>query len=208
MDADAAEDRAPAFDDGREASAPQRRGRIVTAEDLRARQRKREIERDAAQIFEEAKAAGYAAGREAAAAEAVQNLAALKLDTDRWRRSIEAEMIEVVMRAVTRVIGEIDDLELVQRVTAAAVAELRDVGRIALHVAPADQRAVREHLSVLTQAFPGVEIVDVVADPTVGRGGAVLKSALGSIDARIETQLTGLRAALSAAFAPADDDED
>ncbi len=185
---------------------PPRRARIVSAAALAEREAAREAEARAADIFEEARRNGYEAGREEAAAEAIEMIARLRVDTERWTRSVENDVIDLVMRAVSKVIGEVDDLELVQRVSVAALSELRDVGRVTLHVAPKDHAAVREHLAILQQAFPSVAIADVVPDPEVGQGGAILKSPIGSIDARLSTQLEALRRALSAAFAPLDDD--
>lgn len=189
------------------AAAP-RRGRVVTADALQARAEDREIKAKADEIFEEARRQGYAAGKEEAATEAIEMIARLRIDTERWTRAIETEMIEMVMRSVGRVIGEMDDIELVQRVAAVALAELRDVGRVSLHVAPKDHAAVRDHIAILAQAFPQVVIVDVAPDRDVEPGGAILKSAIGSVDARLSTQLDGLRRALSSAFAPAEEDED
>lgn len=202
-----AETQSPAESRTTPTAASPRRGRILTAETRARQERERQIEVTAEERYARARAEGYIAGRDAAAAEAIEMLAELRVQSAQWAKSVEAEMVEAVLRAVSKVIGEIDEIELVQRVSAAALSELRDVGRVALHVSPEDEAAVRRDIAVLEQAFPSVEIADVVADPQVGRGGAILRSAIGAIDARIETQLDGLRRALTTAFAPDDDDD-
>jgi type III secretion protein L len=184
-----------------------RRGRIMTSAQLEERARDRGVKAKADAIFAKAREEGYAEGRDKASTEAIAMIARLRIDTQRWVRSIEVEMVDVVMRSVAQIIGEVDDLELVQRVSAVALSELRDVGRVSLHVAPKDYASVRDHIAILAQAFPSIEIADVAPDNEVTPGGAVLRSPIGSIDARLETQLEGLRLALSDAFAPVEEEQ-
>lgn len=185
------------------AGAVQRRARVLPAEATDhgvsgARSQQRAVE-----LYEAARARGYADGREAAAAEAAEAFATRDFERGRWMRSIEPEIVELTIRAVERVLGEIDDLDLLRRVSAAAAQELRAAGRVTLAVAPEDLAGARRDIGALRQAMGPMEIADVVADPSIERGGAVLRGEDGEVDARLETLLGGLRRALSAAFAPA-----
>lgn len=183
-----------------QATPTARRARVVPAEAASsgARSQQRAVE-----IYEAARARGYADGREAAAAEAAEALVLRDVERGLWMRSIEPEIVELTIRAVERVLGEIDDLDLLRRVSAAAAQELRAAGRVTLVVAPEDLAGAQRDIEALRQAFSPLDVADVVADPAIERGGAVLRGRDGEVDARVETLLGGLRRALSAAFAPA-----
>ncbi|MHB8770898.1 MAG: FliH/SctL family protein [Syntrophales bacterium] len=66
-----------------------------------------------------------------------------------------------------------------------------------IHVHPDDYRYLTE---VRAGAFPGLEGIKgamLEADATIRRGGAVIDSAFGEVDVRLEQQLSELRGALS-----------
>jgi type III secretion protein L len=48
----------------------------------------------------------------------------------------------------------------------------------------------------LAARVPGGAALDVVADETVGRHGCIIETAVGRVDARLETQLAALERAL------------
>ncbi len=68
---------------------------------------------------------------------------------------------------------------------------------IRIHLHPDDYRYLTE---VRAGAFPGLEGIKsalLEADATIRRGGAVIESAFGEVDARLEQQLSELKGALS-----------
>ncbi len=136
--------------------------------------------------------------------EAAERQLAQGIDTGDWLRAVESRLVEATMRAIERVIGEMDNVVLTRRIARAALRDIRGVGAVALHVAPATAEQVRDEIELVMAPFAGalggMEIVEVVGDETVSPGGAVLKSAAGVVDARLETQMKALRGALETAF--------
>lgn len=183
---------------------PLRRARILTRAERSARDTRAAAVDEIAALREAARAEGYRAGLEAAERDAAERLLGAAIETGEWIAAIEARLVEAAMRAVERVIGEMDNVTLTRRVARTALAEFRGVGAVALHVAPSAADELRETVEDIVAPFRGqlgaLEIIEIVADPSVGPGGAVLRGATGVVDARIETQLAALRASLETAF--------
>lgn len=186
----------------RPAESPSRRARVIPSEAAAARVDGARAQLRAVEVYEAARARGYADGREAAAAEAAESLARRDFERGVWMRSIEHEIVDLVIRSVERVLGEAQDIDLVRRAAMAAAAELKGAGRVTLAVCPHDLPEVRRELDRLRQVTGAVEIAALVADPEIGAGAASLRASDAVVDARIETVLSGLRRALSAAMAP------
>jgi flagellar assembly protein FliH len=78
----------------------------------------------------------------------------------------------------------------------ALLAMVRHEDDLELHVDPADYEKLRQTMPELVAATGRLAHVDVVADAAVGRGGCVLHTRDGTIDASVETQLDRVAAAL------------
>jgi flagellar assembly protein FliH len=163
-------------------------------------------EAEAARIREEARATGhaegFAAGREQVCAElgpAAHALAeALRSVTDLQGQTAERVEREAVEFAV----------QLAQKVVAGAIAvqpdRLLDVVRGALRtiverervtvlVHPDDLGLMRQGLAEVTGSLGGIDHLEVQEERRVGRGGAILRTSLGEVDARVEAKLERAR---------------
>jgi flagellar assembly protein FliH len=151
----------------------------------------------------EAFARGYAEGErtgEAAArarvdamlqrlAETVAGIADLREGV--LRRS-ERELVRLALAMAQRVVRrEVDiDRELLSVMARTAIDRLGENAVATIHLHPADCDAVREHGGADASGL------DVVADVNVPRGGCLIRSALGTIDAGIDAQMRELARAL------------
>ena len=172
-----------------------------------ARQLVAGAEAEAARIREEARLAGYeegfAAGREDARVGLAPTASSLG-DALTSIRSLEAS-------AADRVEGQAVELavQIAERVLAGAVAvepeRLLDVVRGALRtvvdrervtilVHPEDLDLMRESISTVTDSLGGIEHVEVQEERRVSRGGAIVRTSYGEVDARLETKLDRARA--------------
>jgi flagellar assembly protein FliH len=68
--------------------------------------------------------------------------------------------------------------------------------RLVIQVNPQDLEIVREGLDELTGALGGIEHVEVQEERRVQRGGAVVRTAVGELDANIRTKLDRAREAV------------
>jgi flagellar assembly protein FliH len=155
-------------------------------------------------IEREAYARGYADGArdvESAATErvegmtahlagAIQSLAAVRGVL--MRRS-ERDLVRLAVAIAERVLRhEIDvDRERLVVMARAAIDRLGDHTAATIHLNPVDFEGVRAHHDLDLGAS-----IEVLADPTVPRGGCVVRSSFGTIDAGIDAQMRELSRAL------------
>jgi flagellar assembly protein FliH len=86
--------------------------------------------------------------------------------------------------------------ELVVSLFAQALSRRKEQGVITLCVSPSQFSFVQAAKDELSLSLDSQAQLQIVPDPGVGEGGCVVRSAFGSIDARIDTQLSAIRAEL------------
>jgi flagellar assembly protein FliH len=165
------------------------------------------------QELEEARAAGYQAGWEAAIRSEVEpqrarieeEQAALRALTgsiqERLQR-LSTELERDAFRFALAVAGRIvraavqEDREIVIREIREGVRRVVGVDSIILRINPADEPYVREHRETILSSADSIRQLVIEADQAIERGGCIIETASGTIDARIATQLKQIEAAL------------
>jgi flagellar assembly protein FliH len=174
---------------------------------LKARQLVAAAEAEADRVRDEARAAGHAEGFAAGRAEALAEMtpsvavAASALDAV---RALEADASERVERAAVELALQVAERVVAGTVTVAperlldvvrgAVRTIIERERVTLLVHPDDLDLMRGAVADVAGALGGIEHFEVQEERRVGRGGAILRTALGEVDARIETKLGRVRA--------------
>lgn len=79
--------------------------------------------------------------------------------------------------------------EIVIEQTRKAIQTLDDDIIFKIHLNPEDIQILKEVKSELLADSSVLEGVDIIADQSVGRGGCILETSVGNIDARLKTQL-------------------
>ncbi|HYZ17785.1 MAG TPA: FliH/SctL family protein [Candidatus Acidoferrum sp.] len=158
----------------------------------------------AAEARERAHDEGLAAGREHAAREMDEMLGTMRglLEAARAQRHTlieraEPEIVRLALAIAERVLHQQVALDRGVAVTMAktAIARLIDRDTVTIRVNPADLERMREHRDELI-ALGDVRSMRVVEDKRVDRGGVVVETDAGTIDARIGTQLDEARKVL------------
>jgi flagellar assembly protein FliH len=155
---------------------------------------------------------GFAEGERAGSALAqrksqqqLENLArgieALETERERLLESLRHELVDVVLLAAGRIVGaEIAaDPALVRHAVAQALGRLESRTEIELRLHPQDA----ERLEALLRARTGPR-VSVVTDAELTPGGCIVNGPDGEVDARLETRLEEVAAALRRAALEAD----
>ncbi len=165
-----------------------------------ARTHAAEIEAQARDAFAAEKARGYTEGMaQAAAAAAAQQLETIG-QTVAWFERIETQVAELVLQATEKILGELDDVELLKRVVHSALKVMRTQRQVTLRVAPEMVETVQRQLTEIMSGYEGVSFVDVLPDARLRRVGCILESELGIVEASVDVQLEALRRALRRAF--------
>jgi len=149
---------------------------------------------------------GFAAGRAAGLAAATGELGpaatalgdavrALGEERDRVAAEVEAEAVALAFALAEKVLaGALDaSPERVVDVVRGALRRLVERDHVHVLVHPDDLDRVRSATDELVLSLGGIAVLDVQAERRVGRGGALVRTAQGEIDARVETQLERAR---------------
>jgi flagellar assembly protein FliH len=178
---------------------------VVVGEPAAAR-----AEADVAAERAAAREEGLRAGREDAlaalmpAAEALEQAAAdLRAAQVASAERLEAHAVDLSLFLAEKILGGALAVEP-ERVVEAVRGALRGIverERITVLVHPADLELVREAMDGLRTALGGIEHCVVEAERRVSRGGAVVRTPDGDVDARVETKLLRAREVVEAALA-------
>jgi flagellar assembly protein FliH len=165
---------------------------------------------DAERIHDEARAAGEAEGRAqgllAAHAEIDSALAGLSRAAgeigklrDEMTERFEREAVDLALSLAEQIIAGTLDVqpERILDGVRGALRRLVDRHRVTILVNPADLELVSDRMEAIRAELGGIEQCDVQADRRVSRGGAVVETAAGEIDAQIDTQLARAREVVS-----------
>jgi flagellar biosynthesis/type III secretory pathway protein FliH len=170
------------------------------AEDVVARARA-----EAEQIRAAAQQAGFEAGRAealAAAQPAAEAFAAaareLSATVEDLTTRTEAAAVELALRIADQALGAAvaADPERVLDVVRGALRRLVERERVLLLVNPDDLEIVRERVADLVGELGGIEHCEVQAERRVARGGAVVRTEEGEVDATLQTKLQRAREVL------------
>jgi flagellar assembly protein FliH len=160
---------------------------------------------DAAAIREQAFAEGYAAGLEEARdrtapaadalATAARELAALRHEA---AQAAEAAAVDLALQIAEHALGAALAVqpERVLDVVRGALRRLVERERLVVLVNPEDLDMVRAGIGTLAGELGGIGHVDVQAERRVLRGGAVVRTAEGDVDADLATKLQRAREVL------------
>jgi flagellar assembly protein FliH len=124
----------------------------------------------------------------------------------------EAEpfLVDLATAVAKKIIGEhlAVDPEWTKAQVKRTLERRREKGLITLCVAPSQFSKMQDARAELTLAGESEAELVIVPDATVDEGGCVVRTSFGSIDARIDTQLSELKAALMEVAAETDEGTD
>ena len=106
--------------------------------------------------------------------------------------SVEQRMVGLVMDAMRRIVDDFDDTDRVIAVVRSGLAVLRNQKQLTLRLSPQHVDTVKSRASELLQAFPGIGMLDIVADSRLKGDAAILESEIGVVEASTEMQLRAL----------------
>ena len=117
-----------------------------------------------------------------------------------WARQ-ESEMVALALDIARQVVKtEVkQNPEVVRALIANAVRRITDKDNVRVRVSVSDAPRVKEMRQDLMELMDGLRHLEIVDDRRVGEGGCVIETNAGTIDAKIETQLSEVARALGVA---------
>jgi flagellar assembly protein FliH len=156
-----------------------------------------------------AHAHGFEQGRAAAEAETMARLAPLEQvlrstaeelanERDQAAERVERPAVELALRIAEQALGAALAIEPERVVDAVrgAMRRLVERERVTVLVNPGDLELVRDAITRLLSELGGVEHCEVQAERRVPRGGAVVRTAEGEVDATLQSKLDRAREVL------------
>lgn len=165
---------------------------LEEAEDFAA-----EVRREAQTDADNLRAEAYRSGTEKAVTEFEQTLLDVREIRERVWRETEQDLLRLSIRLTEKILGRElkSDKTTVADIVAAALQNARQQEKLTVRVNPADLPVVEKEVENLARTGR-VRFMDFIADPRVSEGGCLIESEVGTIDARLETQLRVLERAL------------
>jgi type III secretion protein L len=155
-----------------------------------------EIRREAAIEAENLKTQAFREGTENALTEFERNLIESREIREKVWRETEKDLLRLAVRLAERIVGreiEKDDKTIIE-IISTALQNARQQEKLTVRVNPKDLPTIEKQ----TERFASgrIRFIDFVADPRVESTGCLIESEVGTIDARLETQLRVLERAL------------
>jgi len=174
---------------------------IADAQTLR--DRLEQLNQEAAQRIEaaeqDARVQGYVQGREQAAREAQDEVAATLVALERKaaqeREQVRAEIAALALQVARKMLGQLPAEDVLAALAANAARDVLNAPTLTLIVHHADCDAVRTRLAAIVDADPSLPRFEVQPDDAVAPGTCRIETALGTVDASLDAQLTRIAAA-------------
>jgi type III secretion system HrpE/YscL family protein len=139
-----------------------------------------------------------AEGRERGLAAVTELLVGARAAAARARAGAEAELRVLAVRIAEKILGRElkSDPAAVIDVAAAALRHAGEPRELVVRCAPDDLAALERGKPRLLERSRAAQAVRFVADERVARGGCIIETELGIVDARLSTQLDAIEKAL------------
>ncbi|HJZ86950.1 MAG TPA: FliH/SctL family protein [Polyangia bacterium] len=153
---------------------------------------------EAEALRERARAEGREEGRAEGRAEIAQTLVRLHTEAGHARTAAGEDLRRLAVRIASKILGHALELDptLVVDICAQALRGATEQREIVVRVHPDDLPAIEQARPQLRAALLKARDFTLRPDAGVGRGGCIVETELGSVDARLETQLAVIENAL------------
>jgi len=166
--------------------------RILEAARHEAALIRQQAETDAAKKRDE----GFLKGQEEGKAKIAEHIVECMGQSAVYFSKVEDVMVDLVMRAVRQVIGEMNQRDVVERLVRRALESTRNESQITIRVSPGQADWIKSRISAIMQTFPKIQFLDVQPDHRLMENGCILETEIGVVDATLETQLKAIEKAL------------
>ncbi|HEV2693248.1 MAG TPA: FliH/SctL family protein [Verrucomicrobiae bacterium] len=113
-------------------------------------------------------------------------------------RESESSLIEIALEAAKKIVADMPiDQAMVEAVVREALRQTEDTAEITIQLHPEDLALLRQHQSPLLNGLPEAGPLRFTHSSEISRGGCIIQTRFGVIDARRETKFEQLRQSLA-----------
>ncbi|PTY00938.1 HrpE/YscL family type III secretion apparatus protein [Verrucomicrobia bacterium LW23] len=171
---------------------------LLTAETLlaEAHAESEKLRADAKVVYETEKKRGYEAGLDEGREQIATQLMENAMSSVNSMAAMEERIVDVVIRSLRKILGEMDDREVVTKVVQRALEMVRNQKQVLLRVSPGDFDAIQSRLDDFMRQFPAIDVIDVKQDSRLKAGGCILETDMGMVEASVDVQIEAIKTAL------------
>lgn len=166
---------------------------------LKAQSEAEEIVRKAHEEKEREKQDGYQSGYQEGLAQVTELLAKARVEYEQTLKNASKDILNLAFKISEKIIGkhlEIDKT-LIMDIVSQALQTVRQSRQITLRVNPEDAKVLKANKDVFLEKLGHGREIDVLEDKKVERGGCIIESEIGIVEAQLQTQLDRLKKVLS-----------
>jgi flagellar assembly protein FliH len=116
----------------------------------------------------------------------------------KMRHELESALIELTLESAQKIVGGLPiNAKTVEKVVREALEQVQDTSEIAVQIHPDDFALLRKQKSPLLKDLPETGPLRFVASAEVSRGGCIVQTRFGIVDALRETKIEQLRKAVN-----------
>lgn len=161
------------------------------------RERAQRVLSDVEAVREKARKEGLASGEAKGLSQVTEKLVHLEAMREKFYKEAEPDIVKLVMAIAEKVIGNIvnERPEVIRDVVRQALE--RSLGdRITVRVNPEDLKKIHDGNYEFRDVLDRTKRLHFKEDETVSKGGCIVETEVGTIDAQIETQMEAIKKAL------------
>ncbi|GAB4364521.1 MAG: FliH/SctL family protein [Calditrichia bacterium] len=130
----------------------------------------------------------------------------IQVERTTFFQKAERALLELVLKMVEKILKEVPPFmpELIEKNIQNLLRMLANETVVEIFLNPEDLKNFQELKSSFEKSLPGLEKISLKSDPRITRGGCLLNTDVGKIDARIETQISQLLQEIRKAFQTTD----
>ena len=155
---------------------------------------------EAKEVYERERKRGFEEGSDAAKLEMSEKMIDAVGSIVDYLGTVEHDMVDLVGRALERILGEIGDQEVIVRVVKNALMAVRNEKHLTLRVSPDQVATVKQRMNEILAQFPIIVDVQIMGDGRLSSTGCILESEIGVIDASLDGQIAALKKSLERTF--------
>ncbi|HEX3624900.1 MAG TPA: FliH/SctL family protein [Verrucomicrobiae bacterium] len=116
----------------------------------------------------------------------------------KMRHEMESALIQLSLESAQKIVGGLPiNAKIVEKVVREALDQVQDTAEVAVQLHPDDFALLRKHKSPLLKDSSETGPIRFVASAEVGRGGCIVQTRFGLVDASRETKIEQLRKAVN-----------
>jgi type III secretion protein L len=164
-----------------------------------ARGEAQRVAQKAAREADDLRRKGYEDGVQQARSEYAERMLGAAIDGHRQLHALREAMAQLVTKALTQFVADLDPGELFEAALRRVDTLLRSEPFVHVRVAPEQEATLRDVLDRLRDEAHWTMNIAVQVDPTLDEGACVLQTASGTLDIGLEAQLQAFRRAFDPA---------